>query len=75
MYKFYRNNITPLKPVELYDLSVGDLFINSKGVRSEYLGEGTFITDKDSELVENELIEDLDNQCLGLFWTLMKNRS
>ena len=54
---------------------IGELFINSKGVRHEYLGEGAFITDKDSELIENEVMEDLDSQCLDLFWTLMKNKT
>lgn len=75
MYKFYRNNITPLKEVELYDLRIGELFVNSKGVRHEYLGEGAFITDKDSELVDDEVIEDLDPFVLELYWTLMKNKT
>jgi hypothetical protein len=50
MYKFYKNNITPLKEVELSDLRTTELFVNSDGVRYEYLGDGAFITDRDSYL-------------------------
>jgi hypothetical protein len=74
MYKFYKNNITPLKEVELFDLKITELFVNSEGVRYEYLGEGAFITDRDSELEENETLEGFDDHHLDLFWTLMRHK-
>lgn len=75
MHIFYRNNSTPLKKIDLYNLNDGDLFINSSGTRYEYLGEGAFINNKRSELMEDNTVEELDNHHLNLFWTLMKNKT
>lgn len=75
MDKFYKNNSNPLEEIELSDLKAGELFVSSTGIRYEYIGEGSFITNKSSELWDGEVMEELSPKAVGLYWILMHNRT
>ena len=76
--KFYRNDSNPLEEIIPEELKINELFVSSRGIRYKHLGEGVFVIDKSSELIDTEVVESLDPgespNSLGLYWILMKNK-
>ncbi len=72
--RIYMNEVSPLEEVNPKDVITGELYIWSNGTRVRAISEGTFEIDKASELVDDEVVEELTPKQLELFWKLMRNR-
>lgn len=77
--KFYKNVTErfrgslpqPLIETKIDELEIGELFITSHGTRMKKINNNEFEIDKPSDLVDDELVENLTPLQLKAFWNIM----